>query len=230
MKVIRVLLAGAPAGWRRAKGDARESLRVLAAALVALALWVAAAVPAAAAVVSGTTGLLQVPSADVLPEGRLRLAAGFDGKGLVPSVTYGVFPALEAGVSSRSSGNAFVRVKFAVATETAAAPGLAVGLEDDSLYAVLSRRLSSPGMRVHVGIGSGRPGPVFAGLEYRLRSVAVTRADAAAVAPAVTLLVDYDGRAVALGARLDFATGLTVSGGVRAGHGAVGAVEYGIHF
>ncbi|HEY8417938.1 MAG TPA: hypothetical protein VIK93_07880, partial [Limnochordales bacterium] len=148
MNSIRTRRASTPSRLSAAAGDAGRGLRLRAVgALVALALLTAvAAVPSAAAAVSGTTGLLQVPSADALPEGRLRLAAGLDGKGLVPSVTYGVFPGLEVGISSRETGAAFLRIKFTVATETATAPGLAVGLEDDGLYAVLSRRLNSPGL------------------------------------------------------------------------------------
>lgn len=206
--------------------------RGLLASLLFLILWGAAFSfqPAAAATVSGAAGLLQIPSADALPQGRGHMALGFDAKGLWPSFTYGLLAGLEAGVTARPGGDVLPRVKYAVAPETSSAPGLAVGIEGRGVYAVLSRRLESSGVRVHVGVGSGGPGPLFAGLEVRLRSVTVTAPDARGPAPAVSLLVDYDGRAAALGARLDFATGFTLSAGVRAGHGAIGSAAYTIQF
>src|SRR5690606_29832219 len=103
--------------------------------------------------------LLRVPTADSLPAGEWRLAAGYDGRGLLPSLSYGALPGLEIGVTTRADGELVPRVKFTVATESASAPGLAVGLEGTGWYAVASRRLNSPGLRAHVGVGSGRFGP-----------------------------------------------------------------------
>lgn len=208
----------------------RLRLVIPAAVCAAALLMTIFAGPAAAAAVSGTTGLLQVPTADALGHGQARLAIGFDGAGLLPAVAYGVVPGLEIGVTAGPGGAVMARAKYQLAPETAGAPGLAVGVEGSSWYAVMSRRLAQPGLRVHLGAGSGNLGPIVAGVEARLRSVAVARADSPVMAPAVSLVLDYDGHAAALGARLDFASGFTVSAGVRAGHGIVGSAAYGVRF
>ncbi|HLT58620.1 MAG TPA: hypothetical protein VKZ69_07600 [Limnochordales bacterium] len=223
---------GGPAGRARERKGAFPRFRCWRAAVVlAVALAaVAAKAPAGQAAVMGTTGLLQIPTADVSPPGAGRLAAGVDGSEFLLSVMVSPLPGLEVGGAARSRGAVAPQLKYAVAAESAGAPGFAVGLAGDSYYAVLSRRLSSPGLRLHLGVGAGRWGPVLAGVEARLRSVAVTAADAGPSAPAVSLLVDFDGRAVALGARLQWPAGWTAAAGVRAGHGLVGQVAYGIHF
>ncbi|HEY8496529.1 MAG TPA: hypothetical protein VIK98_05810 [Limnochordales bacterium] len=219
------LTAGAARGRVR-----RARFGVWAAVVAALGAALVLANPVGAATITGTTGLLQVPTADSLAQGEWRLAAGFDSSGFMPSVSYGALAGLEIGVTTHADGGITPRLKYTVAAETAAAPGLAVGVEGNSWYAVASRRLNTPGLRVHVGVGSSRFGPVVAGIEARLRSVAVATADARASAPAVSLLVDYDGEAAGVGARLDFASGLTLSAGVRLGDGVLGSAAYGMRF
>lgn len=229
MRIGRWFSAALTAGAARGRGrGARFGL--CAAVVAALGAALALANPAGAATITGTTGLLQVPTADSLAQGEWRLAAGFDGREFFPSVSYGVLPGLEIGVTTQADGGITPRLKYTAAAESAGGPGLAVGLEGSSWYAVASRLLNTPGLRMHLGVGSGRFGPVMVGIEARLRSVAVATADAGASAPAVSLLVDYDGQAAAVGARLDFASGLTLSAGVRAGDGVIGSAAYGMRF
>ncbi|MBO8142163.1 MAG: hypothetical protein H0Z37_08305 [Firmicutes bacterium] len=200
--------------------------RNIALALTALAFMAWAAHPAAAAALSGATGLLQIPTADVLPDGQWRLAAGAAPDGLMPAVAYGPYPGFEIGVTAAGDNGLRLAAKYALVSESASSPGLAIGMDGKTVYAVASRRVGSPGVRAHVGVAAGDEASLIAGVEARLRSVVVASADTPFGPPAVSLMADYDGRRAAAGARFDFAGGLELWAGYRQGDGVIASVSY----
>lgn len=187
--------------------DVLKQVQSKAAPLRALALFalaagvVLAALPASAGTISGATGLIDVPSADVLGEGELELGVRYTGGELGLSAVYGIWDEVEVGVNNTRAGEHGVGFVFkgVLLRETDSLPAVAIGLENGRSYAVASKRVA-PRVRLHAGYGAGQMQGLFAGISYALTTV---RAGGAGV-PATTLFGEYTPKGLNAGARLVF--------------------------
>ncbi|HEX6971824.1 MAG TPA: hypothetical protein VF234_06365 [Limnochordia bacterium] len=188
-------------------------------ALVCALAWaLAGQVVLAAPSQNGSTGFLQIPTADVTGLGQmtvgLHLAAppedGSDPSEGFATLSYGLASGIEVGVGTRAvsggeSFDAWPILKAQLVPETRDDPALAIGLEDDAIYGVVTKT-SAPGLRWAIGIGNGRFNALFGGVSVTLNPVNVS--SAGRPLPIVRLLAEYDGRDFNIGARLEAPPGL----------------------
>lgn len=182
------------------KGDCGMQQRSLVSMVLVMVVIAALGWSAEAATISGTTGLINIPSADALPSQSMEAAAHVFGDEAVISVGFGIVPQVELGVSTAGRHDSLkVTLKGVVTPETREAPGIAVGLDGSSAYLVFSRGLD--GARGHIGFGNGRFGGLFGGFSVLLNPVTVQRGK---TSPATTLMIEHDGRGVNAGVRIGF--------------------------
>ena len=194
--------------------------KILLGTLCAILLSTGAAVAAPA--VSGSTGLINDPTADVLREGQISLGYYHLKDGGVGVFNTHLVNNLEIGVAGFRYDNqvnkTVLNAKFALAPETILTPGFAVGVQDAtnvdkrSLYAVASKGLPF-GFRVHVGTGNGQYNGMFAGIEKTINPISIITGNNAF--PATTLIAEYDGKAMNYGARMSILPGLKIDAGWR---------------
>gem|GEM_PF-1887672 len=156
----------------------------------------------AAGTISGASGLIEVPSADVLADGAFEATVRFAGDKVGLSATYGAFDSMEVAVNTLRTGKdeaIGIVLKGVVYEETGPRPAVAIGLETGQSYAVLSKRIA-PGVRLHAGYGIGRMQGLFAGFTYSLSTVSAR----GAAAPVTTLLGELTPNGVNVGARMVF--------------------------
>lgn len=202
--------------------------KVLLGVTFAIVLLLAAPVWAAPSI-TGSTGLINTPSSDVLREGEFSLGYYHLKNGGVGIFNTNVAPNLELSIAGfRYDGKEnknYLNAKFGLVPETVFTPGLAVGIEDlgntdkRSAYAVASKALPF-GFRMHIGAGSGRFNGVFAGFEKTLNPISVITGNNAF--PATTLIAEYDGKSMNFGARMSIIPGLKLDAGWRNHDGYVG--------
>lgn len=167
----------------------------------------------------GSTGLINVPSADTVPQNELSVGFHFTDSRGQASLTYGLLPNLELGVAAidrqkpKYGTELYPFVKGQLIRESRTEPGVAVGYEQGgSAYVAISRALDG-GTRLHGGLGTGRFGGLFGGIEHTLNSVTVTRPGASR--PPVTRLIgEYDGRGINVGVRLSLSPQFELQGGL----------------
>jgi len=182
----------------------------------------------AAPSLNGPTGIINIPSADVLREGQFSLGAYRIKDGQIGSVTINAAPNLEIGWSGRyyksstglSNKNRF-NAKFAITSETILTPGVAVGIEDignaekRSYYISASKGLIW-GLRFHAGFGNGHYDGVFAAIEKSVIPVNIGGIGG------TNLIVEWDSKHLNYGIRKAVAPGVKVDAGVRKKHGYLG--------
>lgn len=164
----------------------------------------------------GETGLLLAPSADTLGEGSLSI--GYSRLGLSDCVYIGagIMPGLEAGLGSRGFGggaSVYPMLKLRLVGEAVDLPAVAVGIEGQALYVAASKRLMASGPRAHLGFGTGRFNGIFVGVDHVLNPVTISTGTGFQ-APITTVIGEYVGGEFNIGARFDFAKGLSVSIGL----------------
>lgn len=174
----------------------------------------------AAPSLNGSTGLLNTPSADVIQQGDFSLGYYHLEHGAVANVNMGLLKNVEIGISSfdPDGGSRLNRLnaKWSLIPETVVSPGLAIGVEDISdkgertAYIVGSKALPM-GFRVHYGVGDGRYDGIFGGIEKTINPLGVLTGDNAF--PATTLIAEYDGEDVNVGARLSLVPGVKIDAG-----------------
>lgn len=176
----------------------------------------------AAPLITGSTGLINTPSADVLRGGQISLGYYHLKDGGVGIFNTNIAPNLEIGVAGfrydgQQSKN-FVNVKFGLMPETVLTPGVALGVEDmgnadkRSAYVAASKTLPF-GFRIHAGVGNGRFNGMFAGLEKTINPVSILTGNNAF--PATSLIAEYDGKNMNYGARISILSGLKLDAGWR---------------
>lgn len=202
--------------------------RTLLYAFCALLLSTATATAAAAPSFSGSTGLINTPSADSLRKGQFSLGYHDLKDQKVGTFSLNILSNVEVGVARHSpdigSDQTLFNAKWSIAPETVATPGLAVGVEGlgdgrRSAYAVASKGLPF-GLRLHAGVGNGRFDGAFGALEMTLNPVGVTGSN---TFPATTLIAEYDGDSMNYGARLSIVTGVKLEAGWRDSETYIGA-------
>lgn len=191
--------------------------KILVGMLVIMAI---SATAAAAPSLNGSTGLIDTPTSDVLKEGDFSLGYHHLEHGAVGNLSIGLVKNLELGLSSYdpNGGSRMNRLnaKWSLVPETIMTPGLAIGIEDisdkgeRSAYIAGSKALPL-GFRINYGVGSGRFDGVFGSIEKTFNPLGVLTGDNAF--PATTLIAEYDGEDMNVGARLSLIPGVKVDAG-----------------
>lgn len=196
---------------------------------VCAALLLTANAAQAAPTVTGSTGMLYTPTADVLRDGHFSLGYHHLEDGDAYTVGYGMSNAWEISAATVDydgdhGRDLYLNTKFSLMSENVVRPGIAVGMEDAfdeydrTFYAVASKALPL-GFRVHAGIGDGRFDGVFGGIEKTFNPLGVT---GRAIFPATTLSAEYDGEEMIYGLRLAIVPGLKAHAAWRDGDTYVG--------
>ncbi len=174
----------------------------------------------AAPSMTGSTGMIRVPTADSMRLGQF--SAGYfywneNGSGVV---AVGLPRGVEISAALRSNvGNpdtAIYNVKFNLNQEALLYPAVAIGVEDidgrdrRSVYGVLSKALPY-GFRIHIGTGTGRFEGMFASLEKVLNPVSLRKKNSGF--PVTSLIVEMDGYKMNYAARVRLAQGLRLDAG-----------------
>lgn len=196
--------------------------------LICAALWIALTCGAAAAPsTNGSTGLIDVPTADALREGQFSIGYFHLDEKNVIAVGTNLAKDLELSVAVAELApgrETYVNLKYAVRQESVFLPGIAIGVEDiggeedRSAYLVASKLLPF-GFRIHAGAGGGRYGGLFYGIEKNLTPLAK-----GGVFPDTSLIVEHDGHAMNYALRVSLAKGLKVDAGWRDKDPFVGVV------
>ena len=149
----------------------------------------------AAPALNGSSGLLSSPSADVLAEGDFSLGA-WQGRGWQrQSAAFGLGGGLEIAYGRKTEKELLFEqnsLKISLRNEGLLTPGIAIGGErGGAYYGTLSKFLPG-GYRFHLGIGSGRFGGVFGGVEKVLNPPHLKDKDAVGQ-PVIKAVLDFDG-------------------------------------
>lgn len=164
--------------------------------------------------ITGSTGMIYTPTADVLRDGNFSLGYHHIDDAKTYTVGYGLSDAWEISASTfdydHRSNDFYLNTKFSLMSENVLRPGIAVGVEDAfdesdrTFYAVASKALPL-GFRVHAGVGDGRFDGVFGGIEKTFNPLGIT---GSSIFPATTLSAEYDGSKMVYGIRLAIVPGL----------------------
>lgn len=173
----------------------------------------------AAPATTGSTGMIDTPTADVLREGQFSLGYYNLHEGKTESIGFNAAKNLEVSVARTefdfADKTTYVNAKYAVKSEGVLTPGIAIGVEDigdkddRTAYAVVSKGLPL-GIRAHVGIGNGRYDGMFYALEKNITPIAIK-----GVFPDTTLIIENDGHNMNYGMRMSVVPGLKVNAGWR---------------
>mgnify|MGYP000995002856 CR=1 FL=1 len=165
----------------------------------------------------GPTGLITIPTADVIQPGQFNVAGFMAGENYIVAINGAPIPSLEMGIGVREQGDSpgYLNAKLQVIPETRDFPGIAVGALDiaDSLqrkmYVVLSKNMPDLGVRAHLGIET--PGdPLFAGVSKVLNTVSVNRPGEKGLILQTILLGEVHGSDLSVGAQIRFTPNITL--------------------
>jgi len=191
-----------------------------------LALLVCFAVPfmvatvAAAPSMSGSTGMILIPSADILQPGHF--STGYynwqEHGSAVAAAGLSSDLEISAAVPWKEgrTGAWTVNAKYNLNQEALLIPAVSIGIEDidgrdrRSVYGVLSKALPY-GLRIHLGAGTGRFEGMFGAIEKVLNPTSLRKASSGF--PVTSIIVEMDGYKMNYGARLNLARGLRLDGG-----------------
>ena len=174
----------------------------------------------AAPSMTGSTGMIRVPTADSMRLGQF--SAGYfywneHGSGVVAvGLPRGVEVSAAVRRNAGDNDTALYNVKFNLNQEALLYPAVAIGVEDidgqerRSVYGVLSKALPY-GFRIHIGTGTGRFEGMFASLEKVLNPVSIRKKHSGF--PVTSLIVEMDGYKMNYAARMRLAQGLRLDAG-----------------
>ena len=174
----------------------------------------------AAPSMSGSTGMIRIPAADVLRSGHL--SAGYYGwqDNGVAVVGAGLIKGMEISAAAPwrklGSDSWQMNVKWNLNQEALLYPAVAIGVEDvagverRSYYGVISKTLPY-GFRLHLGAGGGRFDGVFFAVEKVLNPTSLRKRHRGF--PVTTVIVEMDGAKMNYGARLALARGVRLDCG-----------------
>ncbi|MGI6037751.1 MAG: YjbH domain-containing protein [Limnochordia bacterium] len=162
----------------------------------------------------GSTGLINIPTADVIGQNALSIGYNQFGKLGIASLNYGFLPNLEVGAATinpnKGSNELLGHVKLQLNDEERDFPAVAVGLEGDNYYVAASKHISG-GLRGHIGLGSGRFDGVFFGASLVLNPVRISTDSSSWSLPVTTLQAEYDGQRPNIGLNFAFTPELVVN-------------------
>ena len=174
----------------------------------------------AAPSMTGSTGMIRMPTADSLRLGQF--SAGYfywneHGSGVVAvGLPRGVEVSAAVRRNAGDTDTAIYNVKFNLNQEALLYPAVAIGVEDidgrerRSVYGVMSKALPY-GFRIHIGTGTGRFEGMFASLEKVLNPVSLRKKHAGF--PVTSVIVEMDGYKMNYAARMRLAPGLRLDAG-----------------
>ena len=174
----------------------------------------------AAPSMTGSTGMIRMPTADSMRLGQF--SAGYfywneHGSGVVAvGLPRGVEVSAAVRRNAGDNDTALYNVKFNLNQEALLYPAVAIGVEDidgrerRSVYGVLSKALPY-GFRIHIGTGTGRFEGMFASLEKVLNPVSIRKKHSGF--PVTSLIVEMDGYKMNYAARMRLAQGLRLDAG-----------------
>ena len=174
----------------------------------------------AAPSMTGSTGMIRVPTADSMRLGQF--SAGYfywneHGSGVVAvGLPRGVEISAAVRRNAGDTDTAIYNVKFNLNQEALLYPAVAIGIEDidgrdrRSVYGVLSKALPY-GFRIHIGTGTGRFEGMIASLEKVLNPVSIRKKHSGF--PVTSLIVEMDGYKMNYAARMRLAQGLRLDAG-----------------
>ena len=196
-------------------------------ALCALSL--TAATATAAPSFSGSTGMINTPSADALREGQFSLGYHDIDSQKIGTFSFHLMSHVEVGVArhipDEGKNLTSLNAKWGIVPETVMTPGIAVGVEGlgdgrSSSYAVLSKALPL-GFRIHAGVGNGRFNGGFGAIEKTINPLSIVTGNN--TFPSTTLIAEYDGDGMNYGARISIVPGLKVEAAWRDSKSYLGA-------
>ena len=174
----------------------------------------------AAPTLSGSTGMIRIPTADVLRPGQFSAGAWYWENRGASVLAVGVAPNFEISAGApwnTGSADAWtVNAKVNLTQEALLIPAVAVGVEDidgrgrGSFYGVVSKVLPF-GFRVHIGAGTGRFDGMFAAVEKVLNPTSIKKQGSGF--PVTSLILEMDGAKLNVGARMRLARGLRLDVG-----------------
>jgi hypothetical protein len=198
---------------------------------LALFLFILPAQVFAAPSFGAATGLIDIPSADVLRLGQIGAGYYHESSGGVSIASLGIMKNFEIGIGDyryNYERQTLLSGKFSLASETIMTPGAAIGFSamgtdsKTSVYAVISKSLPF-GFRIHAGIGTQQFSGVFAAIEKNISpSGMITGKN---VFPATTLIAEYSGQTMNYGARISIVPGLKAELG-RRNHGTYVGLDF----
>lgn len=175
---------------------------------------------AAAPSISGSTGMIRIPTADVVRTGQFSAGYYYWQDHGAAVATVGLPARIEVSASApwgnASSDALMVNAKYNLTPESLLMPAVAVGVEDIggrgqvSAYGVLSKALPF-GIRVHIGAGTGRFGGMFGAIEKVLNPTSIRKKTSGF--PVTSIIVEMDGAKMNYGARMRLARGLRLDAG-----------------
>lgn len=194
--------------------------RLIRGVMIGYAMLMLAAPVAAAPSLSGSTGMIHIPSADSLRFGQV--SAGYyywqENGAAVAAVGLPRGVELSAALQRKAglADTAIVNLKFNLNQEALLYPAVSIGIEDidgrsrRSVYGVLSKSLPY-GFRIHIGTGTGRFDGMFAALEKVLNPSPIRKTHTGF--PVTSLILEMDGYKMNYGARMRLAQGLRFDAG-----------------
>lgn len=157
----------------------------------------------------GPTGLITIPTADVVQSGQFNLGVFYYQDELSTVINGAPLPNLELGIGVWNRGRSlgYLNAKYQLVPETRDYPGIAVGGMDLSdsfgrrLYAVASKNLPEFGVRGHLGIQT--PGdPLFAGISKVFNTVTISQPGQNSLALQTSLVAELNGDDLNVGLQL----------------------------
>jgi nitrate reductase NapE component len=169
--------------------------------LISFMLLALSITPAWAATVTGSTGLIVVPEADILGPGGFEASLHIAHNAIM-SLSLGIFDHVELSLyTPLRNGDLEYTAKVLLNAESATFPGVAIGVESGDVYIALSRSFGR--MRGTLGFGNGGFRGIFGGISYQLNPVYFGK-----MQTAPKLLLDYNGHLLNGGIRIPLASRL----------------------
>ncbi|MGM0470899.1 MAG: hypothetical protein ACQEQI_01250 [Bacillota bacterium] len=173
-----------------------------------LVLLVTPQLEAATAFEGGYSGLIKVPTADVLAPNRATIGYQHLDDSDLALFNYGVYDNFELGLSnywydhSGKDDDLKLNAKVQLLAEDQNHPAVALGVMNEDLYVAASRDLNYRGLRGHIGIGDDKLDGLFVGVSKTINPVRIsTKKDNGFQMPVTTLMVEYLDHDLNLGAK-----------------------------
>ncbi|WP_196593082.1 YjbH domain-containing protein [Pectinatus sottacetonis] len=187
--------------------------------LVLVGIMVNCDITKAAPTTYGPTGLIDVPSADVMRSNQMEIGYYHLNTAAYEVIAVPLFRSFEMSGAVRDENNIHTlktfNLKYSLEQEGVFTPGIAMGVDDiadndnTAAYLVLSKALPF-GLRIHTGIGTMRYKHGFAGLETRLIPLSK-----GGEFPDLSFMVEHIDKKTSYGFRLATAKGLQFTAGWR---------------